>query len=93
MARNYVVGLVQKITYQEFLPILMGRQGYNRIIGSYQGYNENVNPEVAIEFSTAGFRIGHTLLVDRYLLVNKDKSIEREFKLEQVFIRPDLITD
>ena len=38
-ARNYVIGLIQKITYEDFLPILLGYEGYQKLIGRYQGYN------------------------------------------------------
>ena len=34
-ARNYVVGLVQKITFDDFLPILLGQEGFRKLIGRY----------------------------------------------------------
>lgn len=42
----------------------MGPEAYNEIIGDYTGYDERVNPTIEIEFSTAAYRIGHTLLAD-----------------------------
>ena len=38
-ARNYVIGLIQKIAYEDFLPILLGYEGYQKLIGGYKGYN------------------------------------------------------
>ena len=45
-ARNYVVGLLQKITYKDFLPLLLGSQMYDKYIGEYQGYDEEVDPDI-----------------------------------------------
>ncbi len=57
-ARARVEGLVQAITYQEFLPHLVGRGTIER----YDGFDASVNPAVSVEFSTAAFRFGHTML-------------------------------
>lgn len=32
-ARNYVVGLLQKITMDDFLPILIGKKAFSDLIG------------------------------------------------------------
>ena len=46
---------MQQITYGEFLPCIMDPI-------EYQGYDDKVNPQIRLEFSTAGYRFGHTLL-------------------------------
>ena len=48
------------ITYNEWLPALLGSNG----LPSYNGFRSNVNPGIANEFSTAAFRFGHSLLGD-----------------------------
>lgn len=53
-ARLVVAGLIQSITYNEFLPALLGK----RAIAPHSGYNPSVNPGIANEFSTAAFRLG-----------------------------------
>ncbi|HTQ39030.1 MAG TPA: peroxidase family protein, partial [Pirellulales bacterium] len=58
-ARQIVIGEIQSITYNEWLPALMG----NNALTPYQGYNANVNPSISVEFSSAAFRL-HTLLDD-----------------------------
>ena len=59
-ARRLVMAEVQAITYQEFLPAMLGANA----LRPYQGYRSDVNPGLATEFSTAGFRVGHTLIND-----------------------------
>ncbi|HVX09808.1 MAG TPA: peroxidase family protein [Pirellulales bacterium] len=58
-ARQIVIGEIQSITYNEWLPALMG----NNALTPYQGYNPKVNPSIDDEFASAAFRL-HTLLDD-----------------------------
>lgn len=57
-ARSQVIAQIQAITYNEFLPALLGPDA----LRPYQGYNPRVNPGISNEFATAAFRLGHTLL-------------------------------
>ena len=57
-ARRLVIGEIQRITYDEFLPTLMG----DGAIKKYTGYKPGVNPGISNEFSSAAFRFGHSLL-------------------------------
>jgi hypothetical protein len=57
-ARKVVGAELQQITYNEFLPALLG----NGALSSYTGYDSSVNPNIANLFSTAAFRVGHTML-------------------------------
>jgi peroxidase len=58
-ARQIVIAELQHITIDEFVPALFG----NVLgIGPYTGYNPQVNAGVSAVFSTAAYRIGHTLL-------------------------------
>jgi hypothetical protein len=50
----------QKITYQEFLPALLGHR-----LEQYWGYDDTVDPRIATEFATVGFRLEHTMMNDR----------------------------
>lgn len=58
-ARQIVIGEIQSITYNEWLPALMGANA----LTPYKGYNPNVNPTISVEFSSAAFRL-HSLLQD-----------------------------
>lgn len=55
-ARKKLIAYYQKIIYNDWLPSL----GIN--LPNYSGYKESVNPQIFNEFSTAAFRMGHTLI-------------------------------
>ena len=67
-ARRMVIAEIQHITYDEFLPVLLGRDG----LGPDAGYDPNANAGVSIIFSTAAFRLGHTLLSPTLLRLEED---------------------
>lgn len=35
-ARNYVIGLVQHITFDEYLPNLLGKNNFDKFVGDYE---------------------------------------------------------
>jgi peroxidase len=55
MAKAITTAEYQNIIYTEYLPLLIGP-----VLGPYLGYDPRVNAQVAQEFTTAAFRIGHT---------------------------------
>lgn len=57
-ARKLNIATEQIITYTEYLPALLGPSAMK----AYKGYNPRVDPAIATEFSTIGFRFGHSLL-------------------------------
>lgn len=57
IARAVNIAQYQKIVYEEWLPLLLGSK-----LAPYTGYKKNVNPTVSLEFTTAAFRLGHTLI-------------------------------
>ncbi len=90
-ARKLVGASVQKITYQDWLPLLLN--GNN--LDPYTGYDSNVDPSIALEFSTAVFRFGHTMLNERLLRLNADKTefAGGHLNLFQSFFNPDVVTE
>nr|XP_023018296.1 chorion peroxidase [Leptinotarsa decemlineata] len=67
-ARRINIAIIQHITYNEFLPILLGKgvmEKFGLLLqkeGYWDGYDPNVNPGVIDAFAAAAFRFGHSLL-------------------------------
>ncbi len=72
-ARDIVEYTIQKITYEEWLPLLVGGATPTDI--EAVEHDADVDGQVALEFSTAAFRFGHTLVASRLERLNEDGSI------------------
>lgn len=86
-ARKYVGAEMQKITYNEFLPVLLGSDG----LPPYSGYKSTVDPSIANEFSTGAFRFGHSMVPEQmWLLKSNGKSIPYgNLPLADAFFKPN----
>lgn len=82
-ARNLNIAGYQNIVYNEFLPGLLG----SNMILPYAGYDDLVNAEVTLEFSTAMYRLGHSGVANDVLAVdsNDQQSVRT---LADVFFAP-----
>ncbi len=67
LARRLVIAEIQMITYDEFIPALMGRDA----LRPYRGYDPSINPGIYNEFSAAAYRLGHSMLGEELLRLNK----------------------
>ena len=86
-ARQIVIGEIQSITYNEWLPALMG----NNALTPYRGYNPNVNPSIDVEFASSAFRL-HTLIDDDVeFLDNNGNSILPDLPLADDFFQPGIV--
>ncbi|MGC1246599.1 MAG: peroxidase family protein [Spirulinaceae cyanobacterium] len=84
-ARAIVGAQMQVITYNEFLPLLLGEG-----LGSYAGYKDDVNPGISNEFSTAAYRVGHTMLSPNLLRLDENGNPipEGNIALRDAFFSP-----
>ena len=64
-ARKLNIAQYQAIIYNSYLPDLLGSSAMK----AYSGYQANIDPAIATEFSTVAFRFGHSLL---------DSGVERQ---------------
>uniref|UniRef100_V9GVG1 Peroxinectin n=1 Tax=Hydra vulgaris TaxID=6087 RepID=V9GVG1_HYDVU len=53
--RRLVIAELQSVTYNEYLPAILGGK-----LPKYNGYNKSINVDVSNEFATAAFRFGHS---------------------------------
>ena len=84
-ARAIVIGEIQSITYNEWLPALLGQAG----LSPYRGYNPRVNPGLSNEFSTGAFRFGHSLLGDDIEFLNDSgRPVADSIELKDAFFNP-----
>lgn len=87
-ARRIVVAEIQHITYNEWLPLVVGREAMQRfsLFGSPQGYSndydDEINPSMTNEFTGAAFRFGHSTVQGRLFL-------EFEHKLNEILLVSD----
>ncbi len=89
-ARRMVIAELQKITYDEFLPAILGENA----IPAYGGYQSDVNPGIATEFSTAAFRVGHSMLGDDIeFLDNEGEEIFDAMELRASFFNPGVLSE
>ncbi|WP_182870078.1 peroxidase family protein [Rhodopirellula sp. JC639] len=89
-ARAIVIAEIQSITYNEFLPALLG----NNVITAYQDYDSSVDPSIATEFSSAAFRFGHSTLNDDIEFFDNDgREVHEEVELRDAFFNPTLLEE
>jgi len=93
-ARRAVIAELQKITYTEFLPALLGgTTPATAALLNYGGYKADVNPGLATEFSTAAFRVGHSMLGDDIqFLANDGTPVRDPLALRDAFFNSTVVS-
>jgi len=69
-ARQINIAQMQNITFNEYLPTLLGDDA----LSPYAGYNASIDPSIERVFSSAAFRLGHTQLSSEILRLETDGS-------------------
>ena len=87
-ARKIVGAQMQAITYNEFLPALLGN---NAPAASDYSYDATLNAQVANEFSTAFYRMGHTMLSSEFALVGDNGATVDTLLLRDAFGQPSFL--
>ena len=85
-ARKIVIAEIQRITYEEFIPALLGTGSGG--LPADTGYNPSVNAGVAQVFSTAAYRLGHTLLSPVIQHIDADGTFLPPLSLRDIFFAP-----
>ncbi|KAI0560370.1 Peroxidase [Gracilaria domingensis] len=82
LARAVTIAEFQKIIFEEWLPAILGSE-----VTPYRGYKPEVDPTVSVEFTTAGFRFGHTLVGTGVSRISAQGQVST-FPAEQMFFMP-----
>ncbi len=90
-ARAKVGALMQSITYNEFLPALLGPGA----LRPYRGFNASVDGSIAQEFSTAAYRFGHSMVSPQLLRLKRNGRPVRQghLSLRDAFFNPEALRD
>ncbi|OYP36157.1 hypothetical protein CGZ80_10220 [Rhodopirellula sp. MGV] len=90
-ARRMVIGELQAITFNEYLPALLGRDA----IAPYEGYDATVDPTISNLFATAGFRYGHSSIPTEMLRLDDDGEVidAGNLALRDAFFNPSVIAE
>lgn len=89
-ARRLVSGMMQAITFNEFLPALLGPD----LLAPYEGYDSGVDARIMNVFSTAAYRLGHSLLSPTLLRLDADMQEipQGNLSLADAFFAPARLT-
>jgi hypothetical protein len=87
IARKIVGAKIQFITYNEFLPKLLGPES----IPQWEEYDPTINPGISNEFSTASYRYGHSQLSPNLMIL--DNSYMEYVPLRDAFFNPTLFKE
>ncbi|XP_066933586.1 peroxidasin-like [Clytia hemisphaerica] len=87
--RKIVGAQMQHITFNEWLPKILGTEGMEKL-GKYEGYNQNVEPTIFNSFATGAFRFGHTLIQPIMARLNSSfqETPEGSLPLHKAFFSP-----
>ena len=93
-ARKIVGAQIQAITYNEFLPLLLG-PGALSTYDPQTSYDENVDPGIANAFSTAAYRFGHSMLSATLLRLDENGDVipAGNLPLRDAFFNPGEIVN
>lgn len=86
-ARRQVTMEIQAITYNEFLPTLLGASAPSDLT-----FKPGTDGRISNEFATAAFRLGHTMVNETVAVKNADGST-KEVPLRELFMSPNFLKD
>ena len=93
--RRIIIAMIQHITYSEYLPMVVGVNTAARFDllpldnnTYYTGYDQNVNPSMANEFTTAAFRFGHSMIRNQYSRADQSNKKFAKVNLGEMIFRP-----
>lgn len=99
-ARRIVTAEIQAITYNEFLPALLGKAADPKHYNDYKKYgmpppkyDADVDSSMMNEFATAGYRFGHSMVGESLLLYDAENDKRQCLPLRDTFFKPSTLND
>lgn len=98
--RRVIIAMLQHITYNEYLPILLGPRvaGQMGIISGKDqeqtsAYDQNIDPRISNEYASAAGRFGHSMIRSSYSRVNNkyESAGSSPFMLRHAYFRANMI--
>ncbi|OQV16359.1 Peroxidasin-like protein [Hypsibius exemplaris] len=92
-ARAIVAAQLQHITYNEWLPLLLGQDQVSKMglrvltSGRFTGYNVSIHPGLINEFSTAAMRVGHSMVPGKFDRYSADFVKTGSVRLRDTFFK------
>ncbi|OWA50683.1 Peroxidasin [Hypsibius exemplaris] len=97
--RAIVAAQLQHITYNEWLPVLLADEDLTKwnlklqTTGRFNGYNISSDAGLTNEFSTAAFRVGHTMVAESFAQMDGDFHATGQVPLKSTFFDTDKFHD
>ncbi|NNL50289.1 MAG: peroxidase, partial [Woeseiaceae bacterium] len=90
-ARRIVGAQMQAITYEQFLPVLLGQNA----LRPYRGYDESIDASIANVFSAAAYRFGHSMLGAQILRLDENgrEIAAGHLPLREAFFAPQKLAN
>ena len=91
MARKVVGAQIQHVTFNEYLPSILGEGA----LKPYDGYKPDVDPRISNTFSTAAYRMGHSQIEPIIWREGSDGNAipEKDIALLHAFFAPERLTE
>lgn len=94
VTRAIVGAEIQKITYKDYLPIILGQRFFDKAIKPYKQYDPRIDSTIANGFATAAYRFGHSQV--RPVLDRLDENFQNisagPLSLTDAFFNPSQFT-
>ncbi|VDO42976.1 unnamed protein product [Onchocerca flexuosa] len=91
--RKIVGAELQHITFYYWLPKVLGKKQFDKLIGPYKGYQPLIDASISNAFATAAFRFGHTLV--NPILYRLDEKLapimQGHIPLRDAFFAPEVL--
>ena len=85
--RRIVSALLQHISYDSFLPIVLGKQGMIKHgLTDMYSYSANINPDIYNSFATAAYRFGHSMVTRKFRTFSNPHQL-----IDEMYFRPQFL--